>query len=376
MGKPRLLDLFAGSGGAAFGYYLAGFSVFGVDNDPKPLRHYPFPHVCGDALEVLGKLLNGEGITFSNGETLYLRDFAAFHCSPPCQGYSIMHNLPWLKGREYPLLILPTLELLETTGRPYVLENVMGARYGAKGLKKRGLEAHGLKAGWLCGGMFGLPFYRHRLFATNWFWLAPGHPKHRGVIRRGPLFGNNGGRLQQVVFSEAEDARGKASWPNRRGGESGSGLSLRAYTRKDGKVEVVTKTGTTEPGYGLSQWQNGAQAEGVGIGHAKGWKLAAEAMGIDWMNRAELTQAIPPAYTAWLGEQLMKVVLAPGMCPGVEPEAKSLQDALAPKPLAIHVTIGVNNSEEVPHGGRVRQVTGGRGVGPDTRPHGWDTGNG
>ena len=37
---------------------------------------------------------------------------------------------------------------------------------------------HGLKAGWLCGTMFGLPFYRHRLFATNWFWLAPGHPKH------------------------------------------------------------------------------------------------------------------------------------------------------------------------------------------------------
>ena len=50
------------------------------------------------------------------------------------------------------------------------------------------------RAGWLCGGMFGLPFYRHRLFATNWLWLAPGHPKHVGVIRPGPMFGNNGGR--------------------------------------------------------------------------------------------------------------------------------------------------------------------------------------
>jgi DNA (cytosine-5)-methyltransferase 1 len=33
-----------------------------------------------------------------------------------------------------------------------------------------------------------------------------------------------------------------------------------------------------------------------------------EAMGIDWMNREELSQAIPPAYTQWLGQQLLAVV--------------------------------------------------------------------
>lgn len=56
----------------------------------------------------------------------------------------------------------------------------------------------------------------------------------------------------------------------------------------------------------MTQWQNGAQANGVGIGHAKGWRRAAEAMGIDWMKREELTQAIPPAYTEFIGRHLLQ----------------------------------------------------------------------
>lgn len=35
-----------------------------------------------------------------------------------------------------------------------------------------------------------------------------------------------------------------------------------------------------------------------------------EAMGIDWMNRDELAQSIPPAYTEWIGTQLLAALKA------------------------------------------------------------------
>ena len=33
-----------------------------------------------------------------------------------------------------------------------------------------------------------------------------------------------------------------------------------------------------------------------------------QAMGIDWMTREELSQAIPPAYTEYIGRQLMEAI--------------------------------------------------------------------
>ncbi len=40
-------------------------------------------------------------------------------------------------------------------------------------------------------------------------------------------------------------------------------------------------------------------------GHFSDVKAASRAMGIDWMTRDELRQAIPPAYTEWIGAQLL-----------------------------------------------------------------------
>ena len=233
MSKPRLLDLFCGAGGAAMGYSRNGFEVVGVDIKPQP--HYPFEFRQADAL------------------TYPLEGFDAFHASPPCQGYSIMNNLPWLRGKDYPLLLPLVIQRLETTNKPYVVENVMGARNGAKCLSRRGLD--GLKAGYLCGQMFGLPFYRHRLFATNWLWLAPGHLKHLVALRRGHQFGPNGGRLRDI-------------------------LPL--------SNNVGTMTLTHAPKSRVKQ--------------------AAIAMGVDWMHGDEVSQAIPPAYTEFIGKYLMQVV--------------------------------------------------------------------
>ena len=282
-GAVRLLDLFCGAGGAAMGYHRASFDeIVGVDIAPQP--RYPFEFVQADALEFLAD---------------HGYEFDAIHASPPCQGYSIMHNLPWLRGREYPLLILPTIEMLEALGKPYVVENVMGARHGSATLKKRGLEAHGLKAGWLCGGMFGLPFYRHRLFATNWMWLAPGHPKHKLNLHP---------RSERYVYGgTVKGLPGGVAGLDVRPRENPVNSAWRQY--HDGHKPVVFPDGSKQNiGRGaLLAWQ-GNGADGVGVGHAKGWHLAAEAMGIDWMKRDELTQAIPPAYSEFIGTQLLKVI--------------------------------------------------------------------
>jgi DNA (cytosine-5)-methyltransferase 1 len=40
-------------------------------------------------------------------------------------------------------------------------------------------------------------------------------------------------------------------------------------------------------------------------GHFSGTEAGQRAMGIDWMTRDELRQAIPPAYTEWIGRQLL-----------------------------------------------------------------------
>jgi DNA (cytosine-5)-methyltransferase 1 len=62
----------------------------------------------------------------------------------------------------------------------------------------------------------------------------------------------------------------------------------------------------------LDNRRRGALAGVVGVhGHLNypgEFRLRCEAMGIDWMKNGELSQAIPPAYSEFLGRQIMRVL--------------------------------------------------------------------
>lgn len=332
MRRPVCLDTFCCGQGAGVGYQRAGYDVYGIEIDPKRLRDAPLPYLVGDAMEALIRLKEGEGLTFSDGRTLHLDDIDLIHGSPPCQGYSIMNNLPWIRKRTYPLLILPLREILEDIGKPYVIENVAGAA-SKRHLEKLGLLEHRLRAGWLCGGMFGLPIYRHRYFETNWFWPMPGHPKHVRTRQAESSFSPRPLGVWETEYEaehpgrSAQAARVNTGW---RAGHDGQGaidkrhpsnpkrfIAISRYTLVDTAIAVAERTRsslragyleTTANPIGHSGG-NGAQREGVPDGHAAGWKVAAAAMGISWMRRSELTQAIPPCMTEYLASWALKVTL-------------------------------------------------------------------
>lgn len=97
----------------------------------------------------------------------------------------------------------------------------------------------------LCGEMFGLSVIRHRLFESNLLLMQPPHVPHRGRVA------------------------------GYRHGESFDGPYFAVY------------------------------GDGGGKGSIQEWR---DAMGIDWMQtKHELAESIPPAYTQFIGEQLITV---------------------------------------------------------------------
>lgn len=250
MNRPLILDLFCCEGGASRGYEQAGFDVVGIDlfkhTDDQGRRRgfsqkrYPYPAHQSDALLVLDDLNHGFRRTFNDGRLIGWRDVAAIHASPPCQAYSITKN-----GHdvEHPQLIEPVRNLLAATGKPYVIENVVGAPL--------------LDPVTLCWGMFhqagsvidtdGTPLRmeRHRLFETNWGLVAPaGRHEHDTAVQ---VAGSYGG------------------------------------ARRD-KVEARTI-------------RHG--------GYVPAKEIQQQLLGIDWMTETGMHQALPPVYTRFIGRQLL-----------------------------------------------------------------------
>jgi hypothetical protein len=202
---PKLLDLYCGAGGCGVGYSRAGFEVVGVDIQPRP--HYPFEFWQMDALAVTYEQLAG---------------FDAIHASPPCQGYCTITSSARRRGIVYPDLYHQTKSMLVASGKPFIIENVVGspARNAVK----------------LCGTQFGLAVFRHRLFESNFALTLPQTPCtcHRKNIGKG-------------YFTAVGDSSRKS--------------------------EMLA------------------------------------AMSIDWkMSKKEVAEAIPPAYTEFLGRQLISIL--------------------------------------------------------------------
>lgn len=204
------------------GYRRAGFDVVGVDLEPQP--SYPFLFFQDDALEFL---------------SAYADEFDAFAASPPCRDHTVLVGSGiGLDGTGW--LLEATRKAFEAIGKPWVIENVAGAKMPGSVT--------------LCGSMFGLGaggyvLQRHRQFLFGGWDGIPQWPCEHPIGV--PVVGIYGGKVR-----------------NRR--ETGAAKS---------------RVGVTLP---------------LDIGQ--------EAMGIDWMTRQEMSQAIPPAYAEFIGHHLMAAI--------------------------------------------------------------------
>lgn len=178
-----------------------------------------------------------------------IRHFDAIHASPPCQAHTAMKTMH--NARDHLDLVPETRKLLIASGLPWAMENVVGAPLIAPIT--------------LCGTMFGLgvedaDLLRHRLFEMS----SP--PTLVPACRHGhrDTIGIYGGHAHNRKRARTIGVYGEGARDSRRKYDKGV------------------------PDFTTVQ--------------------AREAMGIEWMTLAELCQAIPPAYTKFIGGHLMEEV--------------------------------------------------------------------
>ena len=174
-------------------------------------------------------------------------EFDYIHASPPCQAHSAMTKGRWQdRVNNHPQLIDPTRELLLKLGKPFDIENVPGAPL--------------INPIMLCGTMFNLTtkhgsqLRRHRYFETNW---------QVGLV---PPCNHN----------------------------KGSAIGVYGGGQHPGRRNIPATIGVYGHAGGSSNRDNLLQF---------GTQDRRDAMEIQWMSGNELSQAIPPAYTKFLGER-------------------------------------------------------------------------
>jgi DNA (cytosine-5)-methyltransferase 1 len=175
-----------------------------------------------------------------------LDGFDAYHASPPCQGYIHLKNGDDLNG--YPLLIDIVRERLISTKKPYSIENVPHAK------------EYLINPIMLCGTMFGLAIWKHRYFETN------------------PVI--------YALLNTCNHKLGKIDSPF-------------------GKVDIPIQTAHG----GDSHFHEKPSRIGIRWRPSQALPIRKYGMGIDWnISKRELAESIPPAYTEYIGQYLIKEV--------------------------------------------------------------------
>ncbi len=196
------------------------------------------------------------GDRFIQGDAIeYVREhghrFDVIHASPPCQADNPLvvgtnggagGHVSWLDR---------TRDVLNRVGVPYVIEQPAGRHSLRRDLK-------------LCGEMF--PETR------------PAWNDHGDLIKYG---------VQRHRYFEL-------------GGWTTSGPHTVHHCRKGHRGRIR--------GWRYGEYFDGPYVAVYGEGGGKASVIEAQAaMGIDWMNNlCDLAEAIPPAYTCWIGEQFLK----------------------------------------------------------------------
>lgn len=188
----------------------------------------------------------------ANAMTYPLDGFNAVHASPPCQGFTALRHMP--NAKHHDDLLTPTRARLIATGLPYVIENVEGAPMADDHVT-------------LCGSWLGLgtgraELRRHRLFEVNPPMPMFSVPSCVHGVRSALVIGVYGGH--------GRDRRRRPKSVGVYGGSGGESRNGQEYSVAERRV----------------------------------------AMGIEWMNGVELSQAIPPAYTEFVGVHLLRAVEA------------------------------------------------------------------
>ncbi len=142
----KILDLYCGAGGAAKGLkqVFPNSKIIGVDNVLNKKEEYPYDFRWS-AIEVMLGLYP---------RLIKYADF--IWASPPCQKYTYATKGARNKGKKYPDMVGFTRDLLLSSGKPFVMENVPaapirrdlildGTMFGMKIIRRRVFEIHGFK---------------------------------------------------------------------------------------------------------------------------------------------------------------------------------------------------------------------------------------